>query len=185
MALPYKKQIKLAQMPLSIGGSVSTDFGDVLIVPGSGCNPGRGTEERLNLASSLYKQKRRKLIVSEGTCFPHERAGFSKRMVTEWGFEREDIFWDTLSYTTEENVLNAQEFCKKINAKDAIICTSKFHQLRCGILMWKHWDGEYEIAKMPKEFIELDKEEVYINKRGRVLKLEYAKCLYELLYFFD
>ncbi len=183
--LPYKKQIILGQIPLSVGSEIDPEFGELLIVPGSGCNPGRGTEERLNLASVLYQQKRRKVIVSEGTCSKAERADFMHRIEHKWRIARQDVIWDTLSLTTEANILNSKKIAEDLGLKDAIVCTSKFHQLRCSILMYKYWEGDFSIARMPKELIEMDKETVYIQKRGRVLKQEYAKCLYELMHLFS
>ena len=185
LALPYSKQIRIAQMPLKVGGSVPADFGDVIIVPGCGCNPGRGTEERLNLASSLYQLKKRKVIISEGTCFPHEREGLIDRMVIEWKIDEGDIIWDTLSLSTQENIKNSQVLAKAYGCENAIVCTSPFHQMRCGILMFKHWDGEFKIAKMPKDMLEMEKEQVYIDQRGKTLKDEYWKSLYELMFFFS
>lgn len=184
-ALPYSKQVRIAQMPLKIGGIIPADFGDVIIVPGSGCNPGRGTEERLNLASSLYQIKKRKVILSEGTCFPHERKGFIKRMTTEWKIDLEDIIWDTLSLTTQDNIKNSQILAKDYDCKNAVVCTSPFHQMRCGILMFKHWDGDFKIAAMPKDMLEMEKEQVYIDQRGKTLKEEYLKSIYELVFFFS
>ncbi len=184
-ALPYSKQIRIAQIPLKIGGSVPDNFGDVIIVPGCGCNPGRGTEERLNLASSLYQLKKRKVILSEGTCFLHEREGFIDRMTKEWKIDLEDILWDTLSLSTQENIKNSQILAKEFGFENAIVCTSPFHQMRCGILMLKHWDGEFKIAKMPKDMLEMEKEQVYIDQRGKTLKDEYWKSIYELIFFFS
>jgi uncharacterized SAM-binding protein YcdF (DUF218 family) len=185
LALPYSKQIRIAQIPLKTGGSVSADFGDVIIVPGCGCNPGRGTEERLNLASFLYQLKKRKVILSEGSCFPHERKDFIHRMTKEWKIDLEDIIWDTLSLSTQDNIKNSQILAKEYGCENAIVCTSPFHQMRCGILMFKHWDGEFKIAKMPKELLEMEKEQVYIEQRGRTLKDEYWKSLYEIMFFFS
>ena len=52
--------------PLVVGEEIEKDYGDAILVPGAGCNPGRGTEERLNLASSIYKKKKRKVPLIDG-----------------------------------------------------------------------------------------------------------------------
>lgn len=184
-ALPYNKQIIIGQVPLKIGTNIPNDFGDVIIVPGSGCNPGRGTEERLNLASALYQVKKRKVILSEGTCLSHEREAFLHRIENDWAIELKDVIWDTLSYSTKDNIENSQKIATRLGCKNAIVCTSPFHQLRCGILMLKHWEGEFKIAKMPKELLEMDKEQVYIDQRRRTIRSEYLKSIYELFFFFS
>ncbi len=183
--MPYKKQITIAKIPLKVGGVVPDNFGDVIIVPGGGCNPGRGTEERLNLASALYQMKKRTIILSEGTCYPHERAGFVERMTSEWKIDLEDIIWDTLSYSTEENIINSKKICADLGIKNAVVATSPYHQMRCSILMYKHWQGDFKMAKMPKTMLEMDKETVYFNGKGQTLTEEYLKVFYELIFFFS
>lgn len=183
--LPYKKQITIAKIPLKVGGEIPAQFGDVIIVPGGGCNPGRGTEERLNLASALYQSKKRTVILSEGTCYPHERDDFIERMTARWKIDKEDIIWDTLSFTTEENIINTAAICRQIGLKHPIIATSPYHQLRCLVLMYKHWDGDFKVAKMPKSMLEMNKEQVYIDQKGKTLKEEYLKIIYELIFYFS
>lgn len=179
---PYLTKIEIAQVPLEVGVAINSDFGDVLIVPGAGCNPGLGTVERLNLAASLYQIKRRKVIVSEGTCFPQEREEFHQRMVDEWGFLDADILWDTISMSTPDNISNSQIIAHQLGLQNAIICTSPYHQLRCWMVSLKIWEGEYRIATMPTNMLELEKHQVYVNKRGREIRQEYLKTLHHLFF---
>ena len=181
-SLDYLTKIKIAQIPLAIGSEIDSTYGDVIIVPGSGCNPGRGTEERLNLASSLYQIKKRKVILSEGTCFPHERARFVHRMIYEWKIDSIDILWDTLSMSTTENIGNSFTIAKEYGLSQAIICTSPFHQLRCWVVASKIWDGGFKVAQMEPHMLEMEKEQVYIDKRGKTIRLEYMKALHHLLF---
>jgi uncharacterized SAM-binding protein YcdF (DUF218 family) len=180
--LPYSYQWRIAQWPLEVGGKIDSSYGDVIIVPGAGCNPGRGTEERLNVASSLYQIKQRKIIVSEGYCFPHERKDFMRRIATRWKIDTNNVIWDTLSFTTEENIFHSAELCQKLGLKSAILCTSPHHQLRCKVLMNKFWPGDFEIAEMKDSMKECNKEPVYVNKRGKTIKQEYLKTIYQLLF---
>lgn len=180
--LPKKQKESVLQSPLDCGVNVPANFGDVILVPGSGCNPGIGTIERLNLASKLYQERRRKVIVSEGTCFPHERAQFMERMEKEWKIDRSDITWDTLSRSTVENLLNAKRIMKANNWSQLIICTSPFHQLRCKLIARKTIEGNTVIAKMPNELLEYEKLLVYRENRLKVLYTEYVKILYALFF---
>lgn len=181
ICLPYPYQVIIGQFPLTVGSDVEVDFGDVLIVPGSGCNPGCGTEERINLAASLYRTKRRKLIVSEGICSEQEVIGFKARLQHHWNINPNDIIWEQKSRSTKENVLNSISICDSLNLGAPIICTSEFHQLRCLVLMNKYWNGEFRIAQIKKEHLEYDHYAVYRNKRLKEIKEEYLKSVYLLL----
>ena len=179
--LPYNYQWRIAQWPLAVGEEIEDDFGEVIIVPGAGCNPGRGTEERLNLASSLYQIKRRKVIISEGYCFPNHKKLFTNRMMSRWKIDTNDVIWDTLSFNTEENILHTSEMSKELGFTSAILCSSPHHQLRCRVLMNKYWEGEFKIAQMSDSMLECNKEQVYMNNRGNILKQEYLKIVYQFL----
>lgn len=180
--LPYKWQWKLIQYPLIVGEEIPDTFGEVIIVPGAGCNPGCGTEERLNLAYSLYEIKRRKVIISEAFCFSFERNNFQARMVQQWGFEPKDIVWDTLSSNTVENIRNSLQICQDSGWSDAIVSTSAFHQLRCLVIMKKLWKGDYRISKMKTEHYEMEHYEPYLLKKPRTLGGEYLKIIHHLIY---
>jgi uncharacterized SAM-binding protein YcdF (DUF218 family) len=180
--LPYNYQWKIAQWPLEVGEHIPPDFGDVIIVPGSGCHPGRGTEERLNVASKLFRQKPRWVILSEGTCTPNQRAGFIKRVQEEWRIDTSMFIWDTTSFNSVENIAQSKKIADSLGLKDAIVCTSQFHQLRCKIIMSKLWKEEFKMAYMPDSMLEMEKEAVYVQKRGKTIKQEYLKILHHLIF---
>jgi uncharacterized SAM-binding protein YcdF (DUF218 family) len=181
ITIDQSSKIRLALKPLSMGEAINGDFGDVLIVPGSGCNPGCGTEERINLAYSLYKQKPRVVIVSEGFCSKQEIKNFSVRMVHQWGFKPDHIVWENTSRNTKENIVNSLAICDSLSLKEVIVCTSPFHQLRCWILMEKMYSGQFKIAQMKPEHYEYDHYSVYRDKKAMVIKQEYFKLAYHLL----
>lgn len=175
----YERAIKFQSL-LSVGDVIPDEYGDVLFVFGSGCNPGCGTEERLKLAVQLYRIKKRKIIFSEGNCYPDEFSGFVYRMMFEFGIKKEDILVDSTGSTTEKNVSNSVLLAQKHGLKSAIVCTSPFHQLRCSILMFRSDFPDYKIAAMPDSLLELDRELVYRNKRWNVVKNEIKKSVYSL-----
>ncbi len=177
--LPYNYQCAIGMWPLEVGEEIEKDYGDVILVPGAGCNPGRGTEERLNLASSIYKKKKRKVIISEGYCRKSEQLRFNELMISRWRFDPEDIIWDTLSFNTEENILHSAQLSQDLGLENAILCTSPHHQLRCNVLMSEFWIGSFKIAEMKDSMLECDKEQVYLDQKGKVLKQEYLKIIYE------
>jgi len=172
----------MAEWPLEIGEEIDSNYGDVIIVPGAGCNPGRGTEERLNLASKLYQEKARKVIISEGYCFPKDLEYFMSRMKSRWKIDSSDVIWDTLSFNTEENIRHCSLLSERLGFKTAVLCTSPHHQLRCKILMNKFWQGDFLIAKIEDSMLECNKEQVYVNKRGATVKNEYLKIVYQYLF---
>lgn len=180
--LPYNFQCSVGLWALEVGEDIDKDYGDVILVPGAGCNPGRGTEERLNLASSLYKIKPRKVIISEGYCFPKDRQYFMSRIHSRWHIDTNDVIWDTLSFNTEENILHMSQKGSQLGLNSAILCTSPHHQLRCRMLLNKFWVGDYQIAKMPDSLLECNKEQVYVNKLGHEILHEYLKTAYEFLF---
>ncbi|MGB0402984.1 MAG: YdcF family protein [Salibacteraceae bacterium] len=182
LCLPYSWQWKIAQFPLTIGEDIPDSFGEVIIVPGAGCNPGCGTEERLNLAYSLYQINQRKVIVSEAFCFPFERENFQARMIQQWGFRRQDIVWDTLGISTVDNIRNSLKICQDSGWSNAVVSTSAYHQLRCSVIMKKLWIGDYRIARIREEHIEMEHYEPYLLKKPRTIVGEYLKSIHHLIY---
>ena len=180
--LPYNYQCAIGIWPLEVGEEIEKDYGDAILVPGAGCNPGRGTEERLNLASSIYKKKKRKVIISEGYCRKSEQLRFNELMISRWRFDPVDIIWDTLSFNTEENMLHLSQLCERLGLKSAILCTSPHHQLRCKVLLNKYWVGDFQVAKMEDSMLECKKEQVYVNRQGRQILSEYLKTGYQFIF---
>jgi len=180
--LPYERQCTIGLWALEAGEEVDKDFGDVILIPGAGCNPGRGTEERLNLASVLYHQKRRKVIISEGYCRKSEILRFNGLMISRWGFDPEDVIWDTLSFNTEENMFHFSEIGRTYGLTSAILCTSPHHQLRSKILLDKFWEGDFQVAKMEESMLECKKEQVYVDGQGKQIINEYFKIVYQFLF---
>jgi uncharacterized SAM-binding protein YcdF (DUF218 family) len=168
------------QRLLEVGKPIPDNYGDVILIFGSGCNPGCGTEERIHLAASLYKKHPRKVILSEGNCSGDELRSFLRRMTVQYGINEKDILLEDKSINTFENVKNSFELSKSMTLKNALVCTSPFHQLRCFILMKKSGFQTFMIAEMPDEFLEMDREEVYRKKRLGVVKDEWRKSVYSL-----
>ena len=45
--------------------------------------------------------------------------------------------------------------------------------------MSEFWIGSFKIAEMKDSMLECDKEQVYLDQKGKVLKQEYLKIIYE------
>jgi uncharacterized SAM-binding protein YcdF (DUF218 family) len=175
----YVRALRL-QTFLALGKEIPIDYGDVILVPGSGCNPGCGTEERLALAAMLYQNKPRKILISEGNCLKGELYHFILMLTKIYNVNPQDIVVDSTSTTTFENVSVGVEIALDSGWREMVVCTSPFHQLRVGILMAKSKIPDYKLAHMPDSLLQLDKDEVYRQKRWQQVKDEIKKSAYSL-----
>ena len=103
-------------------------------------------------------------------------------MIHESKIDSSDIIWDTLSMSTVDNFTNSLLIADSLGLSEAIICTSPFHQLRCWVVCCKIWNGGFKVAKMSPEMYEMEKEEVYVLKRGKTIRQEYLKIAHHLLF---
>lgn len=139
--------------PLESGLDVDDDYGDVILVLGGGLRKGReigySTEERLLLAIDLFKQKKRMIIVSDGSLYPHSPAikkitGF----LTKNGVEKEYIHLEGKSQTTFDSFYYTQEMLEEMKSKEVIVCTSPYHQERAQMILNHLKLKNFKIARM-------------------------------------
>jgi uncharacterized SAM-binding protein YcdF (DUF218 family) len=109
--------------PLEEGLEVDSNYGDVILVLGGGLRKGReigfSTEERLLLAIELYKQKKRMIIVSDGSLYPRSPA--IKKItdfLTKNGVEKEYIHLEGKSQTTFDSFYYTQEMLEKMKSQE-------------------------------------------------------------------
>lgn len=112
---------------LAVGRFSNPTYGEVIFVPGSGCNPGLGTRERLLSASEYFKADARPVFLSIGTCYMHERQEFLQ-FIDSIGIDTAYVTWDTTSISTEQNVAALIRFMQLSGFKSLVACTSPFHQ---------------------------------------------------------
>jgi len=139
--------------PLERGVEVDNNYGDVILVLGGGLRKGReigfSTEERLLLAVELYKQKKRMIIVSDGSLYYHSPA--IKKItafLTKYGVEKECIHLEGKSQTTFDSFYYTQELLEKMKSKEVIVCTSPYHQERAQLILDHLKLKNFKIARM-------------------------------------
>lgn len=139
--------------PLEKGIEVDNHYGDVILVLGGGLRKGReigfSTEERLLLAVELYKQKKRIIIVSDGSLYPRSPA--IKKItdfLTKNGVEREYIQMEGKSQTTFDSFYYTQEMLEEMKSKEVIVCTSPYHQERAQLILDHLKLKNFKIARM-------------------------------------
>jgi uncharacterized SAM-binding protein YcdF (DUF218 family) len=139
--------------PLETSGEINEDFGDMILVLGGGLKRGNeigfSTEERLNLAVELYKQKARMIVISDGSLYKRSPAinKFDNYLLTR-GIKREHIKYEGKSQTTYDNILYAKSMLEKGKFKQIIICTSPYHQKRSAMIISYLKIKNFKIAKM-------------------------------------
>lgn len=164
---------RLLLNPLAVGKPIDKDFGDVILVLGGGLKEGYqigfSTAERLDLAAELYGEKKRLIIISDGSLYKGSPA--IKKMVdylAAKGVNRADVRCEGKSQTTFDNFIFAQEMLKGMNLKGIIVCTSPYHQRRARLILSYLQLTDFKIARM-------DRSEIYqaptIKKRMRNIKL--------------
>jgi uncharacterized SAM-binding protein YcdF (DUF218 family) len=139
--------------PLEIGEEVDNDYGDVILVLGGGLRKGReigySTEERLLLAIELFKQKKRMIIISDGSLYRGSPAIKKiSSFLTQKGVEKKYIHLEGKSQTTFDSFYYTQEMLKKMNSKEVIVCTSPYHQERAQMILDHLKLKNFKIARM-------------------------------------
>jgi uncharacterized SAM-binding protein YcdF (DUF218 family) len=139
--------------PLEKGLNVDNNYGDVILVLGGGLRKGReigfSTEERLLLAIELYKQKKRMIIVSDGSLY-HRSPAIKKitDFLTKNGVEKEYIHLEGKSQTTFDSFYYTQEMLEKMKSKEVIVCTSPYHQERAQMILDHLKLNNFKMARM-------------------------------------
>lgn len=139
--------------PLEKGLEVDDNYGDVILVLGGGLRKGPeigfSTEERLLLAIELYKQKKRMIIVSDGSLY-HRSPAIKKitAFLTNNGVEKKYIHLEGKSQTTFDSFYYTQEMLEKMKSKEVIVCTSPYHQVRAQMILNHLELKNFKIARM-------------------------------------
>ncbi len=159
--------------PLEVGEEVGKDFGDMILVLGGGLKRGfeigYSTEERLNLAVELYKQRKRVIVVSDGSLY--KRSPAIKKIVgylLERGVDRAHIRYEGESQTTYDNLSYAKKLVEEREFEQVIVCTSPYHQRRSKMIMAHLGLKNFKIARMARSEVFRP---VNLGKRLRNMKL--------------
>lgn len=168
--------------PLEVGEEIDRDFGDMILVLGGGLKRGFeigfSTEERLNLAVDLYKQRERVIAISDGSLYKGSPAikKFENYLINK-GVKKEHIKYEGRSQTTFDNLVYAKKLVEEKEFKEIIVCTSPYHQKRSRMIIAHLEIENIKIAKM-------EKSEIYrpasLKQRTRNMKLvfrEYSAIL--------
>lgn len=139
--------------PLENGVDLDDDYGDVILVLGGGLRKGSeigySTEERLYLAVELFKQKKRMIIVSDGSLY---RRSPAIKKITDFliknGVEKEYIHLEGKSQTTFDSFFYTQQIIKELKSREVIVCTSPYHQERAQIILNYLKLEKFKIARM-------------------------------------
>jgi uncharacterized SAM-binding protein YcdF (DUF218 family) len=144
--------------PLEIGTDIGKNYGDSILVLGGGLRKGPeigySTEERLLLAVELFHQKKRTVIVSDGSLY--RRSPAIKKMIdflVVKGIPKDYIRLEGKSQTTYDNFFYTKDIIKKINSKEVIVCTSPYHQKRAELIMKYLEIGDFKVAEMKQSEI--------------------------------
>ena len=109
---------------------------DVIIVLGAQVKPD-GTpsvalERRLNVALSIYQEKRQTLIVcgAQGEDEPAPEGEVMRAWLIQRGVLAQDVVAETASFNTRENLLYAKEIMRERELSHAVVVTSDYHVAR-------------------------------------------------------
>lgn len=144
--------------PLDAGEKINKDFGDMILVLGGGLKRGYeigfSTEERLNLAVKLYNQKKRVIVISDGSLYKGSPAikKFINFLLNK-GVEREHIKYEGKSQTTYDNIVYARGLLARGEFKQIIVCTSPYHQRRSAMILSHLKIKNFKIAIMKESEI--------------------------------
>ncbi len=165
--------------PLDIGTEVNSQYGDVILVLGGGLKKGRelgySTEERLNLAIELFRQKKRTIIVSGGSLYKGSPA--IKKITAFFlknGIEEKYIKFEGRSQTTFDSFYYANKMIGDMKFKEIVVSTSPYHQRRSRMILSYLGFTNFKISKMKAS-------ETYqaktVKQRLRNLKLIFREYL--------
>ncbi len=159
--------------PLDTGMDITDNTGDIILVLGGGLKSGNkigvSTAERLEKAVKLYKIKKMKILVSDGSLY---RKSPAIKMFREYligkGIEPEHILFEGQSQTTYENFVYTKNMIMKEKPIEVLVITSPYHQTRSSVIMKYLKLNNYKVVKM-------DRSEIYqagsVRQRFRNLRL--------------
>ena len=159
--------------PLDTGHIVKKQSGDIILVLGGGLKAGNeigvSTAERLEQALDIYKTKKMKILVSDGSLYKKSPAiKMFRDFLTKQGVASEHILFEGKSQTTFENFLYTKSIIREENSDEILVCTSPYHQMRSEVIIDHMKLDNYRVVKM-------DRSEVYqaasIKQRLRNLRL--------------
>ncbi len=173
----FNNRLEFTEEMLSRGQYIPQEFGSMLFVPGSGCNPGVGTQERLDLAASLYRDKVRQIVISEGICPVKEQDRFRAYLKDSLGVKLKHVVWIPRGTSTEENAEDCALYCKENGIQEFILCTSSFHQARMQLYLKREDVAEFKVAEMPENLKRYNYTEPYKSRSGKMLTREFLAFL--------
>lgn len=109
---------------------------DVVIVLGAQVKrdgtPSVALERRLNVALSIYLEKRQTVIVcgAQGSDEPAPEGEVMRAWLTARGVLEQDVVAETASFNTRENLLYAKEIMRERGLSHAVVVTSDYHVAR-------------------------------------------------------
>ena len=139
--------------PLDTGKEIDREYGDTILVLGGGLRKGPeigySTEERLLLAAELFNQKKRIIIISDGSLYRRSPAIKKiKNFLENKGVPENFIRLEGRSQTTFDNFFNTQMILKEVNAREIIVCTSPYHQKRAELILHYLKIDHFKMARM-------------------------------------
>lgn len=168
--------------PLESGVEIPPGYGDVLLVLGGGLRPrlhlGYSTEERLDLAVSLYHQQARTIIISDGSLYKSSPA--VPRLLAwlaERGVSPRHVLLEGRSQNTRENLVNCLAMIRETGNEQVIACTSPYHQARVKLIMKQLGYRDFKIARMERSEIRSDTGAGQWFRNVRLILWEYLAIL--------
>lgn len=139
--------------PLDIGAPVDPAYGDVILVLGGGLKKGRtlgySTEERLDLAVGLFKQKPRTIIISGGSLYRGSPAiDKIKVYFAAHGVGEKYLRFEGKSQTTYDNFYYSNRMITDMKFGEVIVSTSPYHQRRSRMILSHLGFVNYRMAGM-------------------------------------
>ncbi len=159
--------------PLDTGVEFAVNDGTIMLVLGGGLKSGNkigvSTSERLENAVKIYKSKKMKILLSDGSLYKKSPA---IKMFREYligrGIEPGHILFEGDSQTTYENFIFTKKALMNEKPSTVLVLTSPYHQKRSSVIIKYLKLDNYKVIKM-------DRSEVYqadtIKQRFRNLKL--------------
>ena len=149
----FTDSYRILLAPLDVGEVIDPEFGDSILILGGGLRPrveiGISTEERLWLAVRLYRQKRRKIVLSDGSLYRRSPAiNIMIRYFEKKGVPRSDLILEGLSQNTFESCLNCREIFDRHGLKEIVVVTSPYHQRRSREMLRFLEYPDFRIARM-------------------------------------
>jgi uncharacterized SAM-binding protein YcdF (DUF218 family) len=144
---------KVLLTPLDVGRDIPVDYGDVILILGGGLRPqvviGYSTEERLNRAVELYRQKPRKIVLSDGSLYSGSPAIKKiRKYLLDRQIDKSHIFFEGQSQTTFESCQRSLDIIKKHETEGVIVCTSPYHQKRTRMILTYLGYSNFRMARM-------------------------------------